>query len=486
LPPARVDRPDLFGFVDVRSETRYYYLCLIALGLTVVAVRGIRRSRTGRVLVAIRENEQAASAYGVNPRLTALGAFAISGFLAAFAGALFVHHQNGLQLDSYTAGESLVVFAMVVIGGLGSIPGALLGALFVRGVTWWLPVDWQILATGAGMLVVLLVFRGGLGAAFADLRDAGLRRVAARRQIVVPSLVADMRTDAGGAPLAATPTRPSATTSPTALLTVRDLDVDYDGVQVLFRVDFDVEPGEIVALLGTNGSGKSTLLRAISGLLDPDRGTVTFDGRATTHARPEQIVAQGMVQAPGGHGVFPSLTVAENLRLARWSKRGAGRDAIDAALGIFPALVTRSSERAGDLSGGEQQMLTLAMALVMEPRLLMIDEMSLGLSPAIVARLRGVVADLRARGTTVVVVEQSVDLALGIADRAYFLEKGEVRFAGPASELLDHPELVRAVFLGAAGPTTPGSPEPAAPRELGSRLEVHAVTKHYGGVVALD
>jgi ABC-type branched-subunit amino acid transport system ATPase component/ABC-type branched-subunit amino acid transport system permease subunit len=482
LPPARLQRPDVLGFVDVRSETRYYYLCLVGLGLAVVAVRGIRRSRTGRVLVAIRENEQAASAFGVNPRLTTLGAFALSGFLAAFAGALFVHHQNGLQLDSYTAGESLVVFAMVVIGGLGSIPGALLGALFVRGVTWWLPVEWQILATGAGMLAVLLVFRGGLGAAFAGVRDAMLRHVVTRPRLVVPSLVADVRTDDRGAAIPRQ--RRAAAPSATAILSVRALDVDYDGVQVLFGVDLDVEPGEIVAVLGTNGSGKSTLLRAISGIVTPDAGTVAFDGRATTRTRPERIAARGLVQAPGGHGVFPSLTVDENLRLARWSLRGSS-DGVDRPLERFPELSARQSERAGNLSGGEQQMLTVAMALVMQPKLLMIDEMSLGLSPGVVERLRRMLADLRAAGTTVVVVEQSVDVALGVADRAYFLEKGEVRFAGPASELLDHPELVRAVFLGGAtparAPAAAAAPDPDVPR-----LVVEGVTKHFGGVLALD
>ena len=280
LPPARVERPDLFGFIDVGSETRFYFLCLVALALTVVAVVGIRRSRTGRVLIAIRENERAASAFGVDPNRTTLVAFAISGFLAAFAGALFVHQQNGLQLGSYTAGESLVVFTMVVIGGLGSVPGALLGALFVRGVTWWLPVEWQILATGAGMLVVLLVFRGGLGAAFADARDFALRRVAVRRGITTPSLL--------GTPPSAfvdgAPTPDAAVIVPLpdddALLRVRDLDVDYDGVQVLFGVDLDASAGEIVALLGTNGSGKSTLLAAVSGLRVPTRGTVTIGGPA--------------------------------------------------------------------------------------------------------------------------------------------------------------------------------------------------------------
>ncbi len=332
LPPARIERGDLFGFVDIRSETSYYFLCLAALGLAIIAVRGIRRSRTGRVLIATRENERATSAYGVNTRRTTLLAFAISGFLAAFAGALFVHHQNGLQLDTYSASESLVVFAMVVIGGLGSIPGALLGALYVRGVTWALPVDWQILATGAGLLVVLLVFPGGLGAAFADLRDVLLRLVARRRGLTTWTTPQQ--------PPAKEATAPPVRLEPGGAIAVRGLDVEYDGVQVLFGVDLDVGAGEIVALLGTNGSGKSTLLRAVSGLVRSRHGTITVEGHDVTHAAPERIAARGIGHAPGGEGVFPSLTVAEHLRLSRWlvrDRRAADADIRD-ALERFPAL----------------------------------------------------------------------------------------------------------------------------------------------------
>ncbi len=338
LPPARVERPDLFGVIDVGSETRFYFLCLAALALVVVAVVGIRRSRTGRALVAIRENERAASAFGVNPRTTTLQAFAMSGFLAAFAGALFVHQQNGLQLDSYGAGESLVVFTMVVIGGLGSVPGALLGALFVRGVTWWLPVEWQILATGAGMLVVLLVFRGGFGAAFADARDALLRRVARRRGIAVPSLTGTVLPRH-----LPTPAPPAAPTD--ACLQVRSLAVERDGVPVLERIDLDARAGEIVALLGTNGSGKSTLLDTVAGVQRSSGGHVTIDGVDTTRTRAERLVGLGVAEAPADHGVFPTLTVRENLRLAVWRTRdrAASRASLAAALELFPRLDERAA-----------------------------------------------------------------------------------------------------------------------------------------------
>ncbi len=194
LPALRIDRPALFGTIDISTETRFYYLTLVALAIALAMVRGVRRSRTGRVLIAIRENERAARAYGVDATRTKLAAFAFSGFLAAFAGALFVHHQTGLGTAPYSPEESLVVFSMVVIGGLGSVPGALLGATYVRGVDWFVPSDYRFLATGAGLLLVLMLTPGGLGAVLYDLRDWYLRKVAGRRRVVVPSLVADTRT----------------------------------------------------------------------------------------------------------------------------------------------------------------------------------------------------------------------------------------------------------------------------------------------------
>ncbi|HEY3670129.1 MAG TPA: ATP-binding cassette domain-containing protein [Acidimicrobiia bacterium] len=495
LPPPRVERPDLFGVIDVRSETRFYLLCLAALALVIVAVVGIRRSRTGRALVAIRENERAASAFGINPRTTTLQAFAISGFLAAFAGALFVHQQNGLQLDSYGPGESLVVFTMVVIGGLGSVPGALLGALFVRGVTWWLPLEWQILATGAGMLVVLLVFRGGFGAALADARDAVLRRVARRRGIAVPSL-------AGIVPPPRVPTPATPTGLTDARLQVRDLAAEHDGVPVLDGIDFDAHQGEIVALLGTNGSGKSTLLDAIAGVHTPSHGRVTIDGVDTTHTRAERLAGRGVAEAPADHGVFPSLTVRENLRLAGWRvpDRAASRAALADALVLFPHLEERAGQRAGDLSGGEQHMLTLAMALAAAPRLLLVDELSLGLSPEAAHRVQQRLRSLRDDGVAIVVVEQSIDRAVQLADRAVFLDEGTVRYSGPPAGLFDRPDLVRATFLGAAAdaqtarptpsPMVPPTltPTPVATAHVSSApaLELRDLHVHFGGVDALD
>jgi branched-chain amino acid transport system permease protein len=193
LPAARIGSPTVLGVVAVDSETRLFYVSVAALVLAIAVVVGVRRSRTGRVLIAIRENEAAARSYGVSTARSTLGAFALSGFLAAVAGSLFVHHQAGLSSPPYLPQRSLELFTMVVIGGLGSLPGSLLGATYVQGAQHFLPVEWQFLASGGGLLLVLLIFPAGLGSVLSELRDAALRRLARRRDLVVPSLVADVR-----------------------------------------------------------------------------------------------------------------------------------------------------------------------------------------------------------------------------------------------------------------------------------------------------
>ena len=292
------------------------------------------------------------------------------------------------------------------------------------------------------------------------------------------------------------------------LLLVRGVDVHYDGVQVLFNVDFEIDEGEIVALLGTNGAGKSTLLKAISGLVQASGGAIVFDGRDMTHTPPDEIATRGVTQVPGGQGVFPSLTVAENLQLAGWLRRGDPEylhTATERVLEIFPVLRDRLGEVAGNLSGGQQQMLTLGMAFIERPRLLMIDELSLGLAPAVIEQLLEIVRDLRERGTTIILVEQSVNVALTVAETAYFMEKGEIRFHGPTAELLERPDVLRSVFLeGAAsvangassrratsptsvpvnaGPPSAGAATPRSQVEV--RLQVRDVAKSFGGIDAL-
>jgi ABC-type branched-subunit amino acid transport system ATPase component len=230
---------------------------------------------------------------------------------------------------------------------------------------------------------------------------------------------------------------------------VRNLDFSYGKVQVLFDVNLEVHEGETLALLGTNGAGKSTLLRVISGLGVAERGVVRLRGRTVTYADPELRVRVGIVQLIGGGATFPPLTVDENLRTAAFLyDRDDQERRVEKVLEVFPMLRERLSTPARELSGGQQQMLALAMTLVHEPEVLIIDELSLGLAPIVVQQVLDVVRRLREQGMTMIIVEQSLNVALAIADRAVFMEKGQVRFEGPASELAERDDLARAVFLG--------------------------------------
>ncbi len=240
----------------------------------------------------------------------------------------------------------------------------------------------------------------------------------------------------------------------TPVIQVVNADYSYGEVQVLFDVNFEVRSGETLALLGTNGAGKSTILRMISGLGIPQRGVIRLDGRDMTYVAPESRAKLGVMQLPGGKGIFPGLSVGQNLVVsARMHTKGKAAIAAKVAevLDIFPELLERRDQRASSLSGGQQQMLALARVLMHDPRILLIDELSLGLAPVVVQRLLEVVETLKARGQTMIIVEQSLNVALAVADRAIFLEKGEVRFEGSAQELIDRDDLARAVFFGTEG-----------------------------------
>ncbi len=237
-------------------------------------------------------------------------------------------------------------------------------------------------------------------------------------------------------------------------LQLNNIDFSYGPVQVLFNVAFEVRKGETLALLGTNGAGKSTILRVISGLGTPQRGVVRLGGRTVTYTSPQLRSRLGIQQLPGGNGVFPDMTVHQNLVMGAYIHRSDGDDVarrISSVLELFPDLERRQDQRAGSMSGGQQQMLALARVLLHEPEVLLIDELSLGLAPTVVHDLLDLVERLQERGQTIILVEQSLNVALSIADRAIFLEKGQVRFEGSAQELLERDDMARAVFLGRDG-----------------------------------
>lgn len=236
-----------------------------------------------------------------------------------------------------------------------------------------------------------------------------------------------------------------------ALLELEDIHFSYGSVPVLFGVSFDVQPGEVLGLLGTNGAGKSTVLRVLAGLSPPSRGIVRYDGSDVTGVPAEALCRRGISLMVGGRAVFPDLTVLENLQLGGFTVDAAELDArIERELARFPQLRLRIDNVAGTLSGGEQQQLAVAKALLTDPRLLCIDELSLGLAPTVVATLFDVVREVTATGVTCILVEQSLTVAAQLCGRAVFLEKGAVRFSGDPNELLERGDLARAVFLGSA------------------------------------
>lgn len=235
-------------------------------------------------------------------------------------------------------------------------------------------------------------------------------------------------------------------------LRIRELDAGYGRVQVLFGLDLDVAPGEAVVVLGANGAGKTTLLRAISGLLTPTAGTVALDGADLGHVGAEVRARRGIVQVRGAD-VFPGLNVDENLRaalVAHPEARGDANERIGRVYDVFPALAAHRKQDAASLSGGEQQMVALGCALLFEPRVLLVDELSLGLAPLVVQRLLDVLGALRDGGQAMVVVEQSLAVAARLTDRVVFVEKGTIRFDGAPGDLTGDEELARSVFLGGA------------------------------------
>lgn len=318
-----------------------------------------------------------------------------------------------------------IAFAALYVFLFGAVGGALLGAVLAS--SYGEAVAIVVVAVPSAVAGAVLLLRG------ASSVDDDLRMI-----------VADIRAEeAERSRQAADPERIPA-------LQLEDVDFAYSGgVQVLFGVDLEVAKGETLALLGTNGAGKSTILRVVSGLGTPARGNVRLGGRTVTYTSPEQRARLGIQMLPGGKGTFASLSVADNLEIgAHVLDRGLRAERIERVWELFPELRQRAATPAGRLSGGQQQQLALGRVLLHDPEVLLIDELSLGLAPAVVGELLATIERLKEAGQTMVIVEQSLNVALAVADRAVFLEKGTVRFDGPARDLLERDDLARAVFLG--------------------------------------
>lgn len=243
-----------------------------------------------------------------------------------------------------------------------------------------------------------------------------------------------------------------------ALLEVEQMDVYYGAIQALRRVSLSVEAGEAVALLGANGAGKSTTLRAISGVIAPRSGSVRLEDREIGGLPAHAVVGRGLAHLPEGRELFPSLSVVDNLKAGHWvhrKDRVEFSEMLERVFAYFPRLSERRRQPAGTLSGGEQQMLAIGRALMSSPKMLLVDELSLGLAPLVVAQLFEILKEVNRAGTAVVIVEQFVHMALSNTDRAYVLAKGEIVLEGTSKELGDSPELV-ASYLGEAAEPAPG------------------------------
>ena len=238
-------------------------------------------------------------------------------------------------------------------------------------------------------------------------------------------------------------------TSSTPLLDVRGIDVAYGGIRAVRQLNLHVHPGELVALIGANGAGKSTTLRAICGLVPLAAGSIHYQGQSLAGQPVHSMVRQGLVMVPEGRGIFPQLTIEENLYMGaytRTDKDGVAQD-LEGVFTRFPRLAERRKQTAGTLSGGEQQMLAMGRAILSQPKLLLLDEPTMGLAPIMVDKIFEVIADISQRGVTILLIEQNARLALEVSQRGYELESGELTLQGPAHDLLHDPK-VRAAYLG--------------------------------------
>ncbi len=644
--PVHVPRPILFNRIDLTSPKNFYYFCLFILIGVVMVGRNFRASRIGRAVLAVRDNDRMAAGYSISPTRMKLIAFGLSGALAGLAGGLYVVGVNGMPYQGFTADISQTVFALAVVGGLTSVGGGILGAVYVYGAQYYLNGALVALVTGAGILIVLMLAPGGLAELFYTARDAWIRYVLRRRHMTVatltegearatPRYVAGLSDSvtldelmAGGAawkrewsklgkpaqkwirrfadrgravtppefaalavgrarrvrhvqntvifpllplipifqalnfawvgmtsttqvsyihelkhqlvhpwfwinvafacviypiwvrvasyrserlnralalsgppiPPPARVARPGMAGDPEAILQFDNIDASYGHLQVLFGTDLDVRRGEIRAFLGTNGAGKSTTLKVIAGTLLPLGGEIHFDGEDITWMAPHERVKRGVVMVPS-KAVFGSLTVRDNLRLGAWVPRRRGQQEFieqqtQEVYRLFPVLQERMNQQASTLSGGEQQMLAIAQGLLCNAKLLMIDELSLGLAPILVASILDAIRTLNEQGLSILLVEQSLNISTTMAQRAIFMEKGEVRFTGSTSEL-EGTDLVRSVFVKRESASQASGLEALTERKKASAVESVAangsrtilaatgIDKSFGGVRAL-
>jgi ABC-type branched-subunit amino acid transport system ATPase component/ABC-type branched-subunit amino acid transport system permease subunit len=468
----KIARPELFG-INLADRTSMIIFLSVVIAVITWLIHNLNRSASGRAIIAVRNSEPAAATSGLSIPQTKLGIFALSAAVAGFGGVLVSTNTGRITDGTFVTQTGLAWLAAVVLFGIRKPQGAILAGLssacsttiWNRGFHWaFAPsfLHWNGLGSNTASYVGDILF--GLGAVQLAREPDGILAITAMQNrarrdkrrakragaapVTLPdaaSPVADERPVATRpAPVAPAPARPSEAApsgGATPALVLTEVRSGYGLVEVLHGISMPVVPGQITAILGPNGAGKSTLCQTIAGLVATSSGTIVHRGADITTQRAYQRARTGIVLAPEARGVFPALTVRENLQM--WLPDADDRDA---AYARFPILGERRSLHAGSLSGGEQQMLTLAPLLVKPPDVLIADEPSLGLAPLIVEQILQIFVELRERGVALVLVEEKAKGVLEIADTVSFLSLGRITWSGPKSAVDD--ALLAQVYLG--------------------------------------
>lgn len=428
-----IPAPEIAGKIFLSTED-FYYVALGAVLLAYASLSLLARSGYGLTLDVVRQSELAARASGINvPRVQTI-AVAIGVSLAAVSGTLYAQFHGAITPRLFSPEQSVTLLAMVILGGMRARWGAFVGAAFALYLSTYLRflVEYQVLAYGAIIAVFMVVLPGGLASVPTVGREfvGRLRRWRSRR--------------------GAYERRPRLTHAPArdALLQVEGLVTGYARAEAVHGVSFEVHEGEVLAILGVNGAGKTSTMRAVSGLLPVWAGRITLAGDDITRMSAHAIARRGLALVPEGRHIFPELSVEDNLRVGA---RGSHADLVAEsrrALSLFPPLEPLLHRPGSTLSGGEQQMLAIARALMSRPRVLLLDEPSLGLAPLVVERVFDTIDEIRDLGVAVVLVEQNARLALRASDRAIVLRQGSIAVEGSSERLTTDP-LVRRAYLGA-------------------------------------
>jgi ABC-type branched-subunit amino acid transport system ATPase component/ABC-type branched-subunit amino acid transport system permease subunit len=428
-----IPAPEIAGKTFLSTED-FYYVALAAVLLAYASLSLLARSGYGLTLDALRQSELAARASGINvPRVQTI-ALAIGVSLAAVSGTLYAQFHGAITPPLFSPEQSVTFLAMVILGGMRARWGAFVGAAFALYLSTYLRflVEYQVLAYGAIIAVFMVVLPGGV----ASIPTAGSELVEGVRRWRLRRVAYERRP------------RPAHAPALDALLQVEGLVTGYARAEAVHGVSFEVHEGEVLAILGANGAGKTSTMRAVSGLLPVWAGSITLAGHDITRTSAHAIARRGLALVPEGRHIFPQLSVEDNLRVGA---RGSSADLVTEsrrALSLFPPLEPLLHRPGSTLSGGEQQMLAIARALMSSPRVLLLDEPSLGLAPLVVERVFDTIDEIRDLGVAIVLVEQNARLALRASDRAIVLRQGSIAVEGSSDRLTTDP-LVRRAYLGA-------------------------------------